>query len=259
MAQNDRALFLYNTDVTQFNKYINFKNAALGPELTATIPIGNYTATELAFQIKKQLDLVDGVNTYTVGINRGVSAGLENRLTISSSGSYFSLLFATGTNAANAIWQVIGFNNQDYTSALSYTGYKSIGNVLVPEFAMLDYLPPNLYITQDGSKNVSAAGIKETLVFAQMQFTQAKWKWITNFGNRTQLTEWAAFLQYATKQKKFEFTPSIYEDYDSFYQVTLETTDADSNGMGYKLKQMMGDGLYRFYETGLIKFRIIPT
>lgn len=258
MAQNDRALFLYGCDVTQFNKYINFKSAALGSELTATLTVGNYTATELLFEIKKQLELADGVNTYTVSINRNVSGALENRVSIISSGSYFDLLFSTGTNAGNSVADLLGFDLVDYTGLTTYSGFKSMGKILIPEFPTYNYLSPDLFIMQDGVKNVSAAGIKETLVFAKMQFIQGQWKWITNFSNRTQLTEWKDFLQYATKQKKFEISTSIFENYDLFYQVTLESTDSDSNGMGYKLTQMLGPGLYRFYETGMLKFRVIP-
>jgi len=253
------ALFLYGFDITQFNRFVNFKKVGGGAELTATLTIGNYTATSLMTELKKQMELIDGVNTYTWSINRSVNSGITNRVTVSTSGSYLSILFGTGTNAANSPFTMIGFAGSDLTGALTYTSISNCGTILIPEFPIQDYLPPDAYVNQDGSKNISAAGIKETLVFAQMQFIQGQWKWITNFSNRTQYTEWVSFLKYATKQLKFEFTPSIYESTDVFYQVTLETTAADNNGMGYKLTQMRGDGLYRFYDTGVMKFRVIPT
>jgi hypothetical protein len=153
----------------------------------------------------------------------------------------------------------MGFNHIDYTGGLSYTGDLTAGTILIPEFPTWDYLGPDDYVTNDGVKNVSASGIKETLVFAQMYFIQGQWKYITDFGGRTQLTEWRKFLKYATRQLKFEFTPSLQESAEVFYQVTLESTGADGNGMGYKLTQQRGEGLFRFYDTGQLKMRVIPT
>ena len=255
----DKALFLYGFDISLSNKYINFKNASLGNEITAVLPIGNYTCTELLFQIKKAMDLADGVNKYTVSINRGIDSGESNRVSISTNGSYLELLFNSGTNAANSVASLIGFDLIDYTGGLSYTGYKNAGIILLPDFPTYNYLSPDSLITNDGVKNVTASGIKETLVFSQMYFFEGQWKWIANRGGNLQLTQWQSFLKYATKQFKLEFSPSIYEDSSLFYQCTLETTPADGNGLGYRLNLMNGLGLYRFYETGTLKFRLLPS
>lgn len=258
MAQNDRALFLYGMDVTQNNKYINFRATFGGPELTATLTVGNYTMTELLFEIKKQMELVSPAFTFSWTIDRTISSGTSNRIHVTTSSAYFDLLFGSGTNSANSPAGLLGFMATDYTGAVSYTGFQGSGSILVPEFPTLDYLSPDSLVTQDGAKNVSAAGIKETLVFSQMKFMQGQWKWITNYGNRTQYTQWVAFMKYATRQLKFEFTPSINEDVNAFYKVTLESTPEDGNGLGYRLVQMRGDGLYRFYDSGLLKFRVVP-
>ncbi len=255
----DIARFHWGFTITVFNKYINFRRVSLGPVLTAELTIGNYTPTELASEIKKQLDNVDGVNTYTVAILRSFGGGLSPRFQISTSGSYLDLLFSSGVNAATSPRDLLGYSHTDKTGATSYTGELTAGNVLIPEFATYDYLGPTLNIMNDGVKNVSASGIKETLVFAQMQFVQGQWKYITNFSGRTQLTEWADFMSYATRQLKFEFSPSIYEDVELFYQVTLEKTSDDQNGMAFKFKQQRGEGLYRFYDTGLLTMRLIPS
>ena len=259
MTGKDIALFLYGFDVDDNNKYINFRRVALGPELTAVLTPGNYTATEYMAEVKKQMQIVDPSNTYTVTLNRSINGFRENRMTVLTSGSYLDLLFGSGTNAANSPRDLMGFAHTDATGGTSYTGYISAGTILIPDFWTYDYLGPDLYAQNDGVKNVSAAGIKETLVFAQMYFIQGQWKYITNFNGSTQQTEWTNFLKYATRQLKFELTPSIYEDYDLFYQVTLESTPADGNGLAYKLTQMRGEGLYRFYDTGVMKFRVIPT
>lgn len=255
----DIALFLYGFDVTAFNKYVNFKTSSMGAELTATLTVGNYTCTQFMAEIKRAMQAADPAHTYTVGLNRAVNSGLSNRMTISTSGTYLDILFLSGSNAANSIKILAGFDSANYTGSTSYTGSTNAGTILVPQFSTYDYNGPDNMVTNDGVKNVSATGIKETLVFAQMYFIQGQWKYITNFNGNTQLTEWQNFMKYATRQLQFEFTPSIYEATDTFYQVTLESTSSDSNGMGYQFKQQQGEGLYRFYDTGILKFRVIPT
>lgn len=255
---NDRALFLYGFDITSANKYINFQNIALGPIFSAELTIGNYTATELLAEIKRAMELIDGVYKYTWSINRGVNAGTSNQITVSTTSSYFSLLFGSGPSAASSPRDLLGFNQTDYTGSTTYTGPNQAGLVLYPDFPTYNYLAPDYFVTNDGSKNISASGIKETLVFAQMKFIQGQWRYITDFKNAGQATAWSTFLKYASRQLKFEFTPSVQENYNVFYKVTIESTTGDNNGMGFKLEQMLGAGLYRFYDTGLIKMRVIP-
>lgn len=258
MGPNERALFLYGFSVTNDNKYLDFRSQNLGPELTATLNPQNYTATEFMAEIKRAMEIADPSNIYTISLNRTVAGGTDNRMTVVTNGSYLDLLFQTGTHADNSPSVLMGFDHVDYTGGLSYTGSVTAGTILYPEFATFDYLGPDDYVSNDGVKNISAAGVKETLVFAQMFFIQGQWKYITNFNGRTQHTEWQNFLKYATKQLKFEFSPSINEDPDLFYQVTLETTSGDGNGMGFKFMQQRGEGLFRFYDTGIMKFRVIP-
>ncbi len=257
MAVNDICLFLYGFDVTDFNKYINFKNAMGGPILTGVMNIGNYTPTQFMNEIKRAMEFIDGVNTYTLFLDRTIQNGRSNQMRISTSGSFLSLLFGSGPNAATSPSILMGFGMADFTGGTSYTGPNQAGQILIPEFPTWNYLSPNEIIEQDGVKNITSTGIKETLVFAQMTFFQGEWRYVTDQFGRTQKTQWENFLKYATKQLKFEFQPSINEDPTLFYEATLESTPADSNGLKYKLDQMNKDGLYRFYQTGLMKFRVI--
>jgi hypothetical protein len=259
MAQFDRALFLYGLDVTDNNKYVNFKTSNLGNEITAVLNIGNYTCTQFMAELKRAVELADGTNTYIFSLDRTINSGSSNRMHVTTSGSYLDILFGTGTNSANSPAVLMGFSNNDYTGSTTYTGFTNAGNILYPDFPTYDYLGPDDIVTNDGVKNISASGIKETIVFAQMYFFQGQWKYVTDFGLSTQKSEWQTFLKYATKQLKFEFEPSVQEDPDVYYQCTLESTPGDSNGMGYRLSQMRGEGLYRFYDTGVMKFRVIPS
>lgn len=255
----DHALFLYGFDVTSFNGYLNFKASSGGSVLTATLHIGNYTLSELADEIQLQMQAADPANTYTVTVDRTLSGGRSNQVTIQTSGAFLSLLFGTGPNGGNQIGTLLGFDPADYTGSTQYTGSTNAGTLLIPDLATYNYIGPDEYVTNDGNKNVSSSGLKETLVYAQMYFMQGQWKYITNqFGN-TQKTQWSNFLKYATRQRKFEFTPSFEEDANTFYQVTLETTSADSsNGMAFTLQPMLDVGLYRFYDSGILLLRKIP-
>lgn len=259
--RNDMALFLYGFDVvTDMNRYLNFDIG--GSELTAILNIGNYTATEFFAEVKRAMEVADPSNTYSVTINRAVNGGLENRVTIATSGSTLNLLFGSGSNAGDtSVASVLGFAQSDLTGATFYVGFQSAGTILRPDFPTYNYVGPDDNVLNEGVKNVSATGVKETVVFAQQRFFEGEWRYITNFNGNTQKTQWQDFLKYATKQLGFEFTASIYEDAEAFIQATLESTPEDgTNGLAFKLKLMQDKGLYRFHTTGLLKFRVrVPT
>lgn len=116
--------------VTSANNKIDFKEANLGPELTATIAPGNYSITNLEAEIENQMNAV-GASNYTVDYS--AQTGLW---TITSDGAYFDLLFATGTNIANTFRGVIGFNAVDETGALAYEG--GLIAIHTEEFVLFD-------------------------------------------------------------------------------------------------------------------------
>lgn len=103
--------------VISTNNKIDFKESALGSELTATITAGTYTSTTLATELKTQLEAI-GAETYTVSFSQ--TTGLW---TVTSSGVYFSILNLTGTNQATSILKNhLGFANSDRTGSLTYAG-----------------------------------------------------------------------------------------------------------------------------------------
>lgn len=255
----NHALFLYGFDINITNQFVDFRAVSAGPVLTATLNIGNYTLTGLLAEIKRAMQIVDINNIYTISVDRTVNAGRENRVRIQTSGAYLDLLFLTGPNEANSPATLIGFEQIDYTGGTNYAGSNSAGTILIPDLATYGVILPDDYVMNQGVKNVSSSGVKETLVFAQMFFTEGQWKYITDEDGNTQHTEWRAFMKYAIKQLKFEYTPSFEEDATEYFQVTLEKTPQDgTNGMSYTLPQMLGDGLFRYYDTGKLTFRLVP-
>lgn len=109
-----------NFTITTSNNKINFKESAIGVELTATITNGDYTPTTLATEIKTQMEAVTGLGrTYT--ITYSTSTG---KWTITGQ-TYLDLLFLTGTDIANSLHLSLGFATADYSGAVTYTGAKA--------------------------------------------------------------------------------------------------------------------------------------
>lgn len=98
------------------NNKLDFAEAVAGPELTATITSGTYTASSLATEIKTQLEAV-GANTYTV-----THSGSTGKWTIATAGTALELRWQ-GTNSASSIGGALGYDtSSNQTGATSYTG-----------------------------------------------------------------------------------------------------------------------------------------
>jgi hypothetical protein len=94
------------------NKYIDFDEG--GAELNATLTLGTYTADALCAEMKTQLD-AEGALTYTVTYSEAT-----RKFTIAASAS-FTIRWSTGTNAANDVSDMCGYNDAaNDTGASSY-------------------------------------------------------------------------------------------------------------------------------------------
>ncbi|RTL05231.1 hypothetical protein EKK58_08770 [Candidatus Dependentiae bacterium] len=102
------------------NNRIDFKETNGGPELSATVSVGEYSVSALAQAIKSSMEAVTAnARTYTISQNAATG-----KWTIAGS-VYLEILFSSGTNAATSIRNAIGFGANDYSSATSYTGSKA--------------------------------------------------------------------------------------------------------------------------------------
>lgn len=82
----------------------------------STLTNGNYSATSLCEHVETILNADNtGANTYTVTFSI-----ITGKITITNSASNFSLTFYT--NTLNSCAYVLGFNDENKTSALTYTG-----------------------------------------------------------------------------------------------------------------------------------------
>ena len=193
----------------------------------------------------------DYLNTYTVTANRSYSNGTQNRITIFTSGSYLKLLFGSGPRAATSIASLIGFPGSDQSGGTTYTGTQSAGTLLVPTWYAYNYIDLNQYKQVFGNLNISATGQKEAIVFQIQQFFEMEFKYESA---SMVLNAWSPFMTWAIQQKAFDFTPDI-TNANTVYNATLESTDEDSKGLGFKFTEMLPEFPF-LYSTGALKLRL---
>lgn len=250
MALTAKTLILYDLQVDSTNFSIDFKISAMGDELMASIEYGFYSLSGLMSAIKIALEEADPSNVYTITADRTQSSGTQNRITISTSGAFLSLLFGSGTRAASTVAPLIGFTSTDKTGATTYTGTSSAGTVLIPTLIGYNYLPPEMYRKVFGSLNISTIGEKEAIVFQVQQFFQMQFKYEPQ---SYVLSDWTPFINWAIQQAPFEVTPEITSP-NTFYDCTLEKTVSDGQGLAHSFKEMLPDFPF-LYDTQLLTFR----
>jgi hypothetical protein len=253
MALQALSVFTYGIEITTLNRNLDFKISGGGAELNAVLNLGFYSPQSLADEIVRALQAQDSVNSYTCTVNRNILNGTQNRLTISTTGSFLSLLFGTGTNVFTSVASVAGFNASDYTGNTSYTGSTSTGTNLIPDFQGYNYLDDNNQGKVFGAVNVSAAGIKESVVFNIQKFIDVEFK----YEPRSKLLQWKNFFTWAIQQRPFDFIPEISSPNTS-YQLTLEKTSYDGKGLGFQMKEMLPN-FPNYFTTGPMNMRIIES
>lgn len=254
MALSAISLFNYGIQVTALNCNLDFKAASGGPTLTAVLTLGFYSPGGLADEIALQMQGKDSANVYTVSVDRTIMGNTQNRITISTNGTFLSLLFGSGPNSATSPASIMGFNMVDYTGATTYTGSSSTGIILMPDFVGYDYSDSMNQAKLFGAVNVSTSGLKEAVTFAVQYFVNVEFK----YEPKSKLQEWRNFFTWAIQQRQFDFTPEISNP-TLVYNCTLEKTQYEQQGLGYQMmEQHKTESLPNFYRTGPLVFRIIP-
>lgn len=251
MALSARSLINYGIQVTTLTQNLDFVAESGGSTLTATIDLGFYSVTSLAAAVSEAMQAVDPNNNYSCTIDRTLLGGTQNRIAITTTGTYLDLLFLTGPNINTSISSVLGFLPLDYTGSTSYISSSSIGTALIPEFIAYNYLSDLHQAKVFGAVNVSASGLKESVVFAIQTFIDLEFK----YEDSVNLPFWKLFFTWSIQQRPFDFIPEITHP-DVVYQVTLEKSTYDSKGLGFRMKEMLPN-FPNVYETGSLNFRII--
>lgn len=257
MSLSTHSKFIYGFEVSDEALYIDFDEG--GSELTAELEIGTYTMTDFANELARALNEA-GALTYTVTVDRATRL-----FTISASGN-FTLRVFSGSHLGTTAFGLAGFTGANRTSDDSYVGNAAAGTEYTTQFILQDYIGPedfqeNLY----GTVNQAASGDIEVVSFGQLRFIQVNIKFVNNYDNgaggviRTNASgvdALRALMQFLTTKAPFEFIPD--EDTPgTFFSVLLETTPDDGKGLKYKLKELYGQGLPGYFETGLLKLRVM--
>lgn len=256
MIINTYSVFYYIEDVTIDNFYLDFDEGA--GEISAEVESGAKTPTELAEAIENALNTF-GTQVYTVTFNRSLKS-----FTISAPLN-FELLIASGTHFGADVYSLIGFSGPDLSGSNSYTGVSAVSEYR-PQFKLQNYVSPeDLQKAISPSVNKSASGEVEVVRFGVEKFYEFNIMFITNIdqGNlgpvRTNLTgeqDARLFLRFAITKRKME----LMEDEDNvntFSVVLLESTEEESKGTGYRLKEMYDKGVPGYFETGKLVFRLV--
>ena len=93
MALTGQSLFRYGFEVTTSNNALDFKKVSGGTEVQATLRSGYYSLTGLMDEVARAMNAADPAHVYGYTINRNVNGGLECRVTITTNGTFLSLLF----------------------------------------------------------------------------------------------------------------------------------------------------------------------
>ena len=246
--------FFYIPQVSLGNQYFDFSEG--GPEINLEIPVGGRSPQELVNLLSREVN-AGGGQDYTFTFDR-----VENKITISAPGN-FELLPVTGVNNAQSIFPLLGFTT-DRSGSNSYTADNVFATVWRPQFLLQDYVTPSQWKEKISPViNEAGDGSVESFTYGTKSFYQLNVKYICNYEqdsgsiieNNPQGEEEAeSFLEFIIEKVNIEIMPD--RDSPNDYDVVLfEKSTQDQNGTGYKLRELTGEGLAGFYETGNLVFR----
>lgn len=254
MALKNASLFLYGLEVTLDNQNISFGTSSaetpgLGTTRTAVLQVGYYSLASLAIEVARAITAADPTHVYLCTVDRTIMAGLQNRVTVSTTNTYLSIYFNTGNPGNPAL--LLGFASADLTGATTYTGTSTCGTVMIPNQIGYSFLPVEAKQKNFGALNVSASGLKESITFALQSFWQVQFKYIPE---ATVQGDWLPLVQWMIQQRELDFTPD-YTAPNTFYTGTLEGPD---QGLSFDFVEHLSENLPFEYSTPLMLFRVRP-
>ena len=247
-----RSKFYYGHRVTILNRSLDFKEGA-GPELQATLKVGDYTITEFALEVARAMN-VAGSQTYTVTFDR------DNRLMEISAAAAFTVLFATGSRVGTSVGPLLGMGGDVGPSTLIVATSES-GKSYQTQYPVDKYLAPeHNAVKESSSVNVSAVGVTQLITFGDGLRIEMDIRVITNktgqknslfLNNSNGIADALDFMSYIISKSKVEFMPDV-DDSNNFVKLILESTPDSKNGTEFSILNMKTPDVYR---TGVLIFR----
>jgi hypothetical protein len=246
----------YGFTVNNNNKFIDFKEGATTYQ--AVLTIGTYSLAQVLVEIKRAMEAA-GALTYTVSVNR------TTRIVTIASTSTISLLISTGAAAASSFYSSIGFTGSDLTGASSYSSNLAAGSSYVPQFILQDHVSSDDWNEAiDARINESSNGTLEVVSFGTRRILQFQIMYATNLNiasgrivyNASGVANLRSLMSFLVTKSPVEFMPN--KDNPTTYEtIILDSTEADSRGVGFRLIEMYDRNLPGFFRTGILKFRSI--
>jgi hypothetical protein len=257
MSLSTHSKWFFGHEIDAANYSLPFDEGA--GEILAELNAGSYSLSEFATEIARAMNAVGG-QVYTATVNRAT-----RKITISAPGT-FALLITTGSTAGTACFALAGFSGADVSGASSYTGGSASGLEYATQFVCQDFVESSdLQGAADATVHKSATGRVEVVKFGTESFFELSLKYATSrpMGsgspireNLTGLADLRTFMQNLVTKNRLEFMPDE-NDPNTFHKVILEKTPENDKGVAYKLREMYGRGLPGFFETGVLKFRVV--
>lgn len=254
MQLEKHSKFYYGWKITTENRYLDFNDGSIK---TAIIKIGTYTSSELATEIKKQLDSI-GANPFTVSFNRST-----RKFTISTTGT-FSLLTLSGTNSPRSVLPLLGYT-LDRVASNTYVSNIESGYQYSTQFWLQSFKDPSTNRRAiDGVINKSSSGVVEVIKYGNESFMETEFLYITNIAqatnsiirnNQNGLENFLSFIQWCTEKSPVEFMKDE-SDVSVFQKLILESTEVDPKGLDYDLIELYDKGFPNFFRSGKLKFRL---
>lgn len=250
--------FIYGHTVDSTNNYIDWDNG--GSEISVRMQTGEYSLTDFCTEFARAMNSANQ-GTFICTVDR--STGI---VTATKSTGTFRFKALTGSHVGASVFSLAGYAAVDGVLATSQTGSVRSGSLWLPQFKAQDYVPfDNQQSAIDGTIKKSASGRVEAVKFGTQKIMDVNFKFITNIhqsGNDLILSDSQglenarAFMEYAITKADMEFIPDV-SNYNVFNKVILESTPESQDGFNFKLKEQYANGMRDYYETGILKFRLI--
>lgn len=257
MSLDTYSRFYYGYEIDESNQYLNFDEG--GGELTALIEVGSYSLTDLLVAVESALNIA-GAFTYTVTVNR------TTRIVTLGSSSAVDWLFSTGAQSGISAHSLLGFPTSDILATTSAVGTSPCGSAYSPQYILQDHVATGNYRKAAfATVNKAASGKVQVQKFGTEKFMQASIRFSTNIPqpsggpiltNPSGVEDLQAFMQHLITKAPVEFMPdaSVPGTFETFI---LESSDEGQDGIGYKLKELYDKGIPGYFDTGILKFRLI--
>lgn len=244
--------FYYNFLVDHTNPGLDFTD--LSGSHSILIPKGSYTMSSLAVEIARQMTKNSTTNNYLVAANR------KTRIYTISSDLNFSINFNSGFSNPMGIFNLIGFNDADYTGSNSYSGSFAAGDAYYPQFFLKNY------VDAEDSQNPLSAVVNrssnganyEIVKFGSQNFYKFEIIFTTNLSvgqdslikqNLNGVEDLRNFMKYISRKYPVEFIKNI-DDPETYDKVILESTPQSQDGVGFEITPDYAQDLPEHFVLG---------